>query len=67
MQNEDQTHQTTVHKKLNKTKEKKWQARQFCVTGASGFIASWLVKSLLDHGYTVRGTVRNPGGTCVLQ
>ncbi|KAL6646542.1 hypothetical protein ACP70R_018150 [Stipagrostis hirtigluma subsp. patula] len=31
-----------------------------CVTGASGFIASWLVKLLLEKGYTVRGTVRNP-------
>ncbi|KAL0425151.1 UNVERIFIED_CONTAM: Cinnamoyl-CoA reductase 1 [Sesamum radiatum] len=31
-----------------------------CVTGAGGFIASWLVKSLLEKGYTVRGTVRNP-------
>ncbi|KAH9536566.1 hypothetical protein CY35_16G006000 [Sphagnum magellanicum] len=31
-----------------------------CVTGASGFIASWLVKLLLERGYTVRGTVRNP-------
>jgi len=33
-----------------------------CVTGAGGFIASWLVKRLLEKGYTVRGTVRNPGG-----
>lgn len=32
-----------------------------CVTGASGFIASWLVKRLLDSGYHVRGTVRDPG------
>uniref|UniRef100_A0A161ZMC7 NAD-dependent epimerase/dehydratase domain-containing protein n=1 Tax=Daucus carota subsp. sativus TaxID=79200 RepID=A0A161ZMC7_DAUCS len=31
-----------------------------CVTGAGGFIASWLVKLLLQKGYTVRGTVRNP-------
>jgi nucleoside-diphosphate-sugar epimerase len=31
-----------------------------CVTGASGFIASWLVKLLLERGYTVRGTIRNP-------
>ncbi|KAJ7951978.1 Cinnamoyl-CoA reductase [Quillaja saponaria] len=31
-----------------------------CVTGAGGFIASWIVKVLLDKGYTVRGTVRNP-------
>lgn len=32
-----------------------------CVTGGGGFIASWLVKLLLEKGYTVRGTVRNPG------
>lgn len=32
-----------------------------CVTGASGYIASWLVKRLLDSGYQVRGTVRDPG------
>lgn len=32
-----------------------------CVTGAGGYIASWLVKVLLEKGYTVRGTVRNPG------
>ncbi|KAK1400678.1 Cinnamoyl-CoA reductase [Heracleum sosnowskyi] len=31
-----------------------------CVTGAGGFIASWLVKLLLESGYTVRGTVRKP-------
>ncbi|XP_038980592.1 phenylacetaldehyde reductase-like isoform X1 [Phoenix dactylifera] len=30
-----------------------------CVTGASGYIASWLVKLLLQRGYTVRGTVRD--------
>ncbi|GJN29451.1 hypothetical protein PR202_gb17677 [Eleusine coracana subsp. coracana] len=31
-----------------------------CVTGAGGYIGSWIVKLLLDRGYTVRGTVRNP-------
>ncbi|KAJ9692972.1 hypothetical protein PVL29_011891 [Vitis rotundifolia] len=31
-----------------------------CVTGAGGFIASWMVKLLLERGYTVKGTVRNP-------
>ncbi|KAH6784863.1 Rossmann-fold superfamily protein [Perilla frutescens var. hirtella] len=30
-----------------------------CVTGASGYIASWLVKLLLERGYTVKATVRN--------
>lgn len=32
-----------------------------CVTGAGGFIASWIVKLLLERGYAVKGTVRNPG------
>ncbi|KAL5566664.1 hypothetical protein UlMin_029828 [Ulmus minor] len=31
-----------------------------CVTGASGYIASWLVKFLLQRGYTVKGSVRDP-------
>lgn len=31
-----------------------------CVTGASGYIASWLVKLLLDRGYTIRASVRDP-------
>lgn len=29
------------------------------VSGASGYIASWLVKELLAHGYRVRGSVRS--------
>ncbi|KAM5550463.1 hypothetical protein ABKV19_027561 [Rosa sericea] len=31
-----------------------------CVTGASGFIASWLVKLLLQRGYVVKATIRDP-------
>ncbi|EOA38255.1 hypothetical protein CARUB_v10009736mg [Capsella rubella] len=31
-----------------------------CVTGASGYIASWIVKFLLLRGYTVKATVRDP-------
>lgn len=31
-----------------------------CVTGASGYIASWLVRLLLHRGYTVKATVRDP-------
>ncbi|KAF0920525.1 hypothetical protein E2562_035634 [Oryza meyeriana var. granulata] len=31
-----------------------------CVTGAGGFIASWLVKELLQRGYVVRCTARDP-------
>ncbi|KAK6164130.1 hypothetical protein DH2020_000994 [Rehmannia glutinosa] len=30
-----------------------------CVTGASGYIASWLVKFLLHRGYTVKASVRD--------
>lgn len=33
-----------------------------CVTGGTGFIGSWLIMRLLQHGYTVRTSIRpNPG------
>lgn len=32
-----------------------------CVTGAAGFIGSWLVTRLLESGYNVHATVRNLG------
>uniref|UniRef100_J3LI87 NAD-dependent epimerase/dehydratase domain-containing protein n=1 Tax=Oryza brachyantha TaxID=4533 RepID=J3LI87_ORYBR len=38
--------------------EKKRQV--VCVTGAGGFIGSWVVKELLLRGYRVRGTARDP-------
>ncbi|XP_015866601.3 phenylacetaldehyde reductase-like [Ziziphus jujuba] len=31
-----------------------------CVTGASGYIASWVVKLLLERGYAVKASVRDP-------
>lgn len=31
-----------------------------CVTGASGYIASWIVKLLLERNYTVKASVRDP-------
>ncbi|XP_074358579.1 cinnamoyl-CoA reductase 1-like isoform X2 [Apium graveolens] len=34
--------------------------KKVCVTGAGGYVASWLVKFLLSKGYTVHGTARNP-------
>lgn len=37
------------------------QSETVCVTGAAGFIGSWLVMRLLESGYTVRATVRDPG------
>ncbi len=33
--------------------------RPVCVTGASGYIAGWIVKYLLDEGFTVHATVRD--------
>ena len=35
------------------------QQGKVLVTGANGFIAMWVVKHLLDQGYSVRGTVRS--------
>ncbi|GLT84205.1 hypothetical protein SLE2022_024510 [Rubroshorea leprosula] len=36
------------------------EGKVVCVTGASGFIASWIVKLLLQRGCIVKATVRNP-------
>ncbi|KAJ0682884.1 putative cinnamyl-alcohol dehydrogenase [Helianthus annuus] len=35
------------------------EGKVVCVTGASGYIASWLVMLLLDRGYTVHATVQS--------
>ncbi|XP_028758799.1 tetraketide alpha-pyrone reductase 1-like [Neltuma alba] len=44
----------------NMEKETQTNGKLVCVTGASGFLASWLVKLLLLRGYTVKATVRDP-------
>ncbi|MEM9821234.1 MAG: NAD-dependent epimerase/dehydratase family protein [Bacteroidota bacterium] len=36
------------------------QSKPVMVTGANGYVASWLVKKLLDQGLTVHAAVRNP-------
>ena len=38
-------------------------SRPVLVTGANGYIASWIVKRLLDEGLSVHGTVRDPSNT----
>ncbi|TXG55843.1 hypothetical protein EZV62_017156 [Acer yangbiense] len=38
------------------------EGKVVCVTGASGYIASWLVKQLLQLGYTVKATSRSEIG-----
>lgn len=33
-----------------------------CVTGGTGFLGSWIIKSLLENGYSVNTTIRaDPG------
>lgn len=36
------------------------RSKPVLVTGANGYVASWLVKQLLDEGLSVHATVRNP-------
>lgn len=46
--------------------EHKGDGERVCVTGASGFLASWLIKRLLLSGYHVIGTVRDLGSPLAL-
>lgn len=39
------------------------KSKPVMVTGANGFVASWLVKRLLEDGITVHAAVRNPSKT----
>uniref|UniRef100_A0A0E0NMN1 NAD-dependent epimerase/dehydratase domain-containing protein n=1 Tax=Oryza rufipogon TaxID=4529 RepID=A0A0E0NMN1_ORYRU len=41
-------------------KQQQQEEEVVCVTGAGGFIGSWVVKELLLRGYRVRGTARDP-------
>jgi NADPH:quinone reductase-like Zn-dependent oxidoreductase len=62
-----QTNQTSISRKENQEDFQRERKREMsgaekvvCVTGASGYIASWLVKLLLLRGYTVKASVRDP-------
>ena len=36
------------------------KSKPVCVTGATGYVAGWIVKRLLDEGFTVHAAVRQP-------
>ena len=36
------------------------KSKPILVTGATGYIAGWIIKKLLDQGLTVHAAVRNP-------
>lgn len=39
------------------------QSKPILVTGATGYIAGWIIKRLLEEGFTVHATVRDPSNT----
>ncbi|KAJ4970490.1 hypothetical protein NE237_003589 [Protea cynaroides] len=47
-------------RETNQPEKMSGAGKTVCVTGASGYIASWLVKLLLAKGYTVKASVRDP-------
>ncbi|WP_347267768.1 NAD-dependent epimerase/dehydratase family protein [Paracoccus sp. (in: a-proteobacteria)] len=42
-------------------------AQPVLVTGATGYLAGWIIRELLAHGATVHGTVRDPGDAARLR
>lgn len=42
------------------------ESKTACVVGGNGFVASLLIKQLLEKGYAVKTTVRDPG-QCFIQ
>ncbi|KAB1215312.1 Dihydroflavonol-4-reductase [Morella rubra] len=47
-------------KEMEDLEGKRQEIPAYCVTGATGYIGSWLVKILLERGYKVHATVRDP-------
>lgn len=42
------------------------KSKPVLVTGATGYVAGWIIKKLLDEGLTVHATVRNPNDSAKL-
>ncbi|XP_028796343.1 putative anthocyanidin reductase [Neltuma alba] len=56
---EEEEEEESERREMDK-KEKEERGRRYCVTGATGYIGSWLVESLLERGCFVHATVRDP-------
>ena len=52
------SHTEEEEEKMNVVSHSDDNKRTVVVTGASGFVASWTIKYLLEKGYRVIGTVR---------
>ena len=53
------SHTTSQRERERERERMSREEKVVCVTGASGYIAAWLVKLLLQRGYTVKATVRD--------
>ena len=53
------THNFTDRERERERERMSREEKVVCVTGASGYIAAWLVKLLLQRGYTIKATVRD--------
>jgi len=51
-----------LHFEREREREMEGDKGKVCVTGGTGFLASWLIMRLLEHGYSVHTTIRpDPG------
>ncbi|KAG6786681.1 hypothetical protein POTOM_008289 [Populus tomentosa] len=51
-----------ISREREREREMEGDKGKVCVTGGTGFLASWLIMRLLEHGYSVHTTIRpDPG------
>ncbi|KOM37257.1 hypothetical protein LR48_Vigan03g063800 [Vigna angularis] len=56
-------YQLTVHLSFSDVELEELETKgTVCVTGGTGFIGSWIIKSLLEHGYSINTIIRSDPG-----